>query len=296
MWTKGKTKPWLWLAPLGLLLALVFGYPLVEILRLSFTNSTMVSGESYSYTPSTYRSILGGPDFLDTLRVTFLFVVFSVVFQLLLGLLIALLVDNARRRGLRGAMLTRTVVLTAWAIPGVVIGVLWQLLYQESTSGILNYLGSLLGFSGNATFLSDPNAALISVTIANIWRGTAFSMILMYAGLQTVPRDLLEAAKLDGAGPLQSFRTVTLPTLLPLVAIDLVTITVETFNSFDMIMSLTKGGPGTSTQVLALKVYDQIFTQLGLGRGAAMSVVLLLINVLMIIVYFRYAKRREMLT
>ncbi|WP_031468326.1 carbohydrate ABC transporter permease [Sciscionella sediminilitoris] len=290
---KTAAKPWIWLIPLGALLLVVFGYPIVEIVRLSFTDATMVSGEPYSYTGSAYRSVVTGPDFADTLRVTFLFVVFSVVFQLLLGLLIALLVDNAKHRGLRGAMVTRTVVLTAWAIPGVVIGVIWQLLYQESTSGILNYLGSLLGFSGDSAFLSDPGNALVSVTIANVWRGTAFSMILMYAGLQTVQRDLLEAARLDGAGPFQAFRAVTLPALLPLIAIDLVTITVETFNSFDMIMALTKGGPGTSTQVLALKVYDQIFTQLGLGRGAAMSIVLLLINAVMIAIYFRYHKRRE---
>lgn len=287
------TRPWLWMLPLGLVLLVVFCYPLVEILRLSFTNATMVTGEPYHYTAAPYQSIVAGQDFTSTLRVTFLFVSFSVVFQLLLGFAIALLVDTAKRRRLRGALLTRTVVLTAWAIPGVVIGVIWSLLYQESPSGILNYLGSLIGFSGNIAFLSDPGNALISVTVANIWRGTALSMILMYAGLQTVPRHLLEATRIDGAGPLQAFRAVTLPALLPLITINLVTITVETFNTFDMVMALTGGGPGTATQVLSLKIYDQIFTQLSLGRGAAMAVVLLLINAVMIALYFRYDSWQE---
>ncbi|WP_158889641.1 carbohydrate ABC transporter permease [Amycolatopsis anabasis] len=286
-------RPWLWMLPLGAVLLLVFVYPLVEIVRLSFTDATLVAGEPYSYTAAPYRSVVAGQDFADILRITFLFVVFSVVFQLLLGFAIALLVDTAKRRGLRGALVTRTVVLTAWAIPGVVIGVIWSLLYQEGSAGILNYLGGLVGLSGDTAFLSDPDAALISVTVANIWRGTALSMILMYAGLQTVPRDLLEAARIDGAGPVQSFRAVTFPVLLPLIAIDLVTITVETFNTFDMVLALTGGGPGTATQVLALGVYDQMFNQLNLGRGAAMSVVLLLINVVMIGFYFRYTARRE---
>lgn len=290
---RGPTRPWLWLLPLGAVLLVVFCYPLVEIIRLSFTDATMVADEPYSYTTAPYRSVVAGPDFLSTLQVTFLFVLFSVVFQLLLGFAIALLVDTARRRGLRGALLTRTVVLTAWAMPGVVIGVIWGLLYQEDSAGILNYLGSLIGFGGETAFLSDPDAALVSVTVANIWRGTALSMILMYAGLQTVPRDLLESARVDGAGPLQSLRSVTLPVLLPLITIDLVTITVETFNTFDMVMALTGGGPGTSTQVLALGIYDQMFTQLNLGRGAAMAVVLLLINLVMVGIYFRHTARQE---
>ncbi|WP_051342663.1 carbohydrate ABC transporter permease [Pseudonocardia spinosispora] len=286
-------RPWLWMLPLGVVLVMVFVYPILEILRLSFTDATMVAGEPYSYTAATYRSIVAGQDFADILRVTVLFVLFSVVFQLLLGFAVALLVDTAARRGLRGALVTRTVVLTAWAIPGVVIGVIWRLLYQDGPAGILNYLGGMIGLSGNASFLSDPDAALISVTVANIWRGTALSMILMYAGLQSVSRELLEAARIDGAGTFQAFRAVTWPVLLPLVAIDLITITVETFNTFDMVMALTGGGPGTATEVLALGVYDQMFNQLNLGRGATMSVVLLLINVIMVGFYFRYSARRE---
>ncbi|WP_461143223.1 carbohydrate ABC transporter permease [Salinifilum aidingensis] len=291
--TSATSRPLLWLLPLGLVLLVVFCYPVVEILRLSFTDASVVAGEPYRYTAAPYESVVLGRDFAATLRVTFLFVSCSVVFQLLLGFAIALLVDTARRRRLSGALLTRTVVLTAWAIPGVVTGVIWSLLYQESSSGILNHLGGLVGLSGEIAFLSDPDNALLSVTIANIWRGTALSMILMYAGLQTVPRHLLEAARIDGAGPVQSFRAVTLPALLPLITINLVTITVETFNTFDMVMALTGGGPGTATQVLSLKIYDQIFTQLSLGRGAAMAAVLLLINAAMIVLYFRYDSWQE---
>src|SRR3712207_4160804 len=139
-----RPSAWPWLLPLALLLGVVLIYPMVEIIRLSFTDSSLVSGEAYEYTTDPYRSLVAGTDFRHTLGITFLFVLFSTVFQLLLGLAAALLVNGAERRGLRGTVLTRTVVLTAWAIPGVIIGVIWALLYEESQSGILNYGLSLV--------------------------------------------------------------------------------------------------------------------------------------------------------
>jgi multiple sugar transport system permease protein len=221
------------------------------------------------------------------------FVLASTVFQILLGFGAALLVNGAERRGVRGTVATRTVVLTAWAVPGVIIGVIWSLLYEESQSGILNYGLSLLGFSGETPFLSDPNLALVSVIIANVWRGTALSMILCYAGLKTISADLYEAARVDGANGPQTLRRITIPIMMPILTTTLVLVVVETFNTFDMVLSLTGGGPGEATQVLALGVYDQIFRQLNVGRGAAIAVVLMLINVAMIAVYLRLVEREE---
>lgn len=285
--------PWPWLLPLGLLLALVLVYPVVEVLRLSFTDATLVSGEPYRYTTDAYASLVRGSDFRDTLGTTFVFVLFSTVFQLLLGFGAALLIHSAERRGLRGTVAVRTVVLTAWAIPGVVIGIIWSLLYTETPSGILNHGLSLLGGSGATPFLSDPQLALVSVTVANVWRGTALSMILSYAGLKTIPDDVYEAARVDGAGRVATLVRITVPLMLPILTTNLVLVVVETFNTFDMVLSLTGGGPGNATQVLALAVYDQLFGQLSLGRGAAMAVVLMAVNVVMIAVYLRLVERGE---
>jgi multiple sugar transport system permease protein len=282
-----------WLLPLGLLLALVLVYPVIEIIRLSFTDASLVSGEPYDVTIEAYASLVQGSDFRDTLRITFVFVLFSTVFQILLGFAAALLVHGAERRGLRGTVLTRTTVMTAWAVPGVIIGVIWSLLYQESESGILNHGLSLIGFSGQTPFLSDPDLALASVTVANIWRGTALSMILCYAGLKTIPDDVYEAARIDGAGAVATLFRITVPMMLPILLTNLVLVTVETFNTFDMVLALTGGGPGNATTVLALDLYDQMFRQLNLGRGAATAVVLMLINVVMIALYFRLVERTE---
>jgi multiple sugar transport system permease protein len=288
-----RPRAWPWILPLALLLGIVLIYPMVEIVRLSFTDSSLVSGEPYEYTTDPYRSLVAGTDFRQTLGITFIFVLFSTVFQLLLGLTAALLVNGAERRGLRGTVLTRTVVLTAWAIPGVIIGVIWALLYEESRSGILNYGLSTVGFSGETPFLSDPDVALVSVTVANVWRGTALSMILCYAGLKTIPTDVYEAARVDGATARQTLGRVTIPMMMPILTTTLVLVVVETFNTFDMVLALTGGGPGDATEVLALSIYDQIFRQLNVGRGAAMAVVLMLINLAMIAIYLRLIERQE---
>jgi multiple sugar transport system permease protein len=291
-WTEAlAASPILWLLPLTVILLAIFVFPIFEIARLSFTNANLV-GTDYEYTLSSYASLFTSPYFFNMLTVTAIFVFVSVAFQMIFGFLIALAVDQGARRGMRASIITRTAVLSAWAIPGVLIGVIWSILYQQSAGGILNYILSLVGL-GPVPFLSDPEIALASVTIANIWRGTAFSMILVYAGLQTIPGDVIEAAKIDGANAFQRMTRVILPLIAPILFINLVIVSIETFNTFDMVLALTGGGPGRSTEVIALSIYNQIFAQFNLGQGAATAVLLLVISVIMTIVYIRLLQREE---
>ena len=284
-------RPLLWLLPSLILIAVVFVYPITQIIRLSFTDAGLVGGVS-RYTIDSYRSLARG-DLGQILWVTFVFVALSIVFQMLLGFLIALLIDESGRRGLIGVGVTRTLVMTAWAIPGVVIGIIWKLMYQESDSGILNYLFSLVGFSGNTPFLSNPHIALLSVTFANVWRGTALSMILCFAGLKTIPRDALEAAHIDGASAFSTLWRIILPLMRPVLIVNLTIVTIQTLNTFDMMQALTGGGPGRSTEVLALGVYNEIFGQQALGRGAAIGVALMVINMVVVFAYLRFLQRGE---
>lgn len=287
--TKIKKKflntPYPWLIPLSLLLIVVFLYPIIEIVRMSFSDMNLVDSE-YTYTFESYVRLFTLPGFWPMLGTTGFFVFFSVTFQLLCGFIVALLIVRGESLKLKGTIVVRTSVLVAWAIPGVVIGIIFEMLYTETQAGILNHFLSLIGL-GPITFLSDPTMALLSVTLANIWRGTAFSMILMYAGLQTISKDVQEAAKIDGAGPFQRFQNVILPAIAPIVLINLIIISIDTFNTFDMVMALTQGGPGNSTEVIALSIYTSIFQEFNLGVGAATSVILLLINISMTLVYLR---------
>lgn len=274
-----------WLAPLLLLLGLFYLFPLIDVVRLSFSDMTLVGGP-YRYSLASFTNVLTSADFTEMARITAIFVAASVAGQLLLGLLIATLLIAGERRALPGAALVRSVVLIGWILPGVVVGIVWKLMLDESPSGILAYLLSLLDVR-DPVFVSAAGPALFWVVIANVWRGTAFSMILQYAGMKTIPPELYEAAMLDGAGPCQQFLYLTLPSLRRVILINLVLITIVTLNSFDMIVSLTGGGPGRATEVVALFIYNAVFVQFSVGRGAAAAVLLALFGVALMVGYFR---------
>ncbi|MFC0469815.1 carbohydrate ABC transporter permease [Halalkalibacter kiskunsagensis] len=284
------SSPLPWLLPLGIILLFVFLYPIFEIIKFSFTNASLLETD-LSYTLGSYMSLFSLPGFYQMLTITAIFVLFSVVFQLFFGFLIAAAIDQGQKLKLKGTVIVRTAVLTAWAIPGVVIGIIWRIMYNETNAGILNHFVSVLGLN-TISFLSDPNAALFSVILANVWRGTAFSMILIYAAIQTLPSDVMEAAKIDGANALQRLMKVILPMLAPIILITLIIISIDTFNTFDMVMALTGGGPGQSTEVIALSIYTVIFREFNLGQGAATAVVLLAINILMTLVYLKVIGRK----
>jgi multiple sugar transport system permease protein len=280
-----ENRPLPWLAPLLLLLGLFYLFPLLDVVRLSFTDMTLVGG-TYRYSLASFTNLVTSIYFIEMARITAIFVAASVAGQLLLGLLIAALLIGGERRALPGAALVRSVVLIGWILPGVVVGIVWKLVLDESPSGILAYLLSLLDVR-DPVFVSAAGPALFWVVIANVWRGTALSMILQYAGMKTIPPELYEAAMLDGAGPWQQFLYLTLPSLRRIILINLVLITIATLNSFDMIVSLTGGGPGRTTEVVALFIYNAVFVQFSVGRGAAAAVLLALSGVALMVGYFR---------
>jgi multiple sugar transport system substrate-binding protein len=265
-----------WLAPALVLVTTVLLYPMLDLIRLSFTD-TRTHGAAYSYTLDSYRGFLTDPAFYGMVGVTLVFVASSVVLQLGLGLGIALLIDAARRRGAAGTLAARVAVVSAWVIPGVLVGVLWRILLVENRAGIVNYWLSLVGV-GPLPLLSSGTLAMASLIAANTWRGCAFSMILQFAGLQRIPRELHEAADLEGLGAWARFRMVILPMIAPVVALNLALVTIQTLNTFDLILPLTGGGPARSTEVISLYMYRSAFYNLEAGRAAAVAVVMLALN------------------
>ena len=274
-----------WLAPAIAFLAVFMVLPLLDVVRLSFTTASIIEPE-YSYTLSSYAKVFGDKDFLWSLSITFIFVAANCVLQIPLGLLIALAVHAGRDKNVYGSILARTAVLTAWIIPGVLVGILWKTLLSSASSGIINHFVQALGME-RIPFLLDPLYAVISIIVANVWGGAAFCMILQYAGLQRIPAELYEVSRVDGARAWQQFFHITLPQLKPILFINLVLITISSFNTFDMIATLTSGGPAGTTEVLTLAAYIQVFTYWNMGRGAAIAVLLLAITVIMTIVYYK---------
>ncbi|PYR40554.1 MAG: hypothetical protein DMF93_10770 [Acidobacteria bacterium] len=268
-----------WILPAAALVTIVLVYPMLDLLRLSFTDAT-VAGRSYQYTTSSYRALVSDPAFYAMIVVTAIFVAGSVVLQLTIGFALAWLIDAARRRRAPGTLAARVAVVSAWVIPGVLTGVLWKILLIENRSGIVNYYLSRAGL-GPAPLISSPVLALLSVVVANVWRGCAFSMILLYAGLQRVPRELHEAADLEGVSAWQRLRWLLVPQIAPVLLLNLVLITIASFNTFDLIIPLTGGGPARRTEVISLFMYRLGFYDLEAGRSAAAAVVMLAINLLL---------------
>lgn len=269
-----------WLLPTLVALTLFQLYPMIQAVLMSFSNESLISRDSEFVGLAQYIRLFTDPDFYEMLRITAIYAFSSVILHVFLGLVLALAIDYGVRRGLRGHLTTRVSVLLAWIVPGIIIGLVWKVMLVETQFGAVNHFLGLIGI-GPVPFRSDPQLALVSTIIAGTWRGTAFSMIMIYGGLQRVPQRLYEAARVDGAGPWDRFRHVTLPQLKPVLFVTTVLVTIYALNTFDLIFALTGGGPGRATQVLALFMYEEAFGKYALGRGAAIAVVMLGINLLL---------------
>jgi len=291
-----RTRPRLpeqvaWLTPLLVIATLFFLWPVVNVIRLAFTDTTLLR-DGYSYTLQTFSQTLTDPSLPQVLGVTAIFVGASVAGQLLFGLAIALILQRAVARRLHGAVLVRSVVLSAWVMPGILIGVIWQIVLNEGPFGLVNSALAAVGL-GPVAFLSDTDLAVASAVTANIWRGTAFTMLLLYAALQTVNDELLDAAKVDGAGRMRTLWHVTLPQIRPVLLVNAILITIATLNTFDMILALTGGGPAQATEVLALRTYNSVFVNFNLASGCVFAVFLLGASLLLTVIYRRILREDD---
>jgi multiple sugar transport system permease protein len=200
---------------------------------------------------------------------TLVFTLGSVGLELLLGIGVAL-VMHARFRG-RG--LFRTAVLVPWAVPTVVAGMMWAWIYNDQY-GVLNHLLAGTGLiDGHVAWLGMQETAMLSLIFADVWKTTPFMALLLLAGLQMIPEELYEAARVDGAGRFARFFKITLPLLGPTILVALLFRAMDAFRVFDLVFVLTGGGPGNSTETMSLYAYKYLFSYLEFGRGSALAVI-----------------------
>jgi multiple sugar transport system permease protein len=239
-----------------------------------------------------YLKLLRDASFLNSLDVSLKFTIGSAVLgQLSLGLLLAVLL---KRRDVSSIVKGATIVAVtfAWVIPDIVAVYVWGAF--TAPSGLLNTILGLLGLPPQRWLSRD--LALETVIIANIWRGTAFSMILFSSALETVPKELYEAADVDGASGWQRFRLITLPLITPAILIDLILITLWTFGYFTLVFGLTGGGPGKATEIMPVFIYNRAFGFYEIGYGAALSFVMMVIVGLFCLIYLVLLRRAERMT
>jgi len=206
-----------------------------------------------------------------------------------LGLALALLLNHE----IRGRGVFRAALLVPMMLPAVVVGVVWRLMLNPNF-GAIN--GTLKGFGFNTealTWTASPRLALLSVIVVDIWQWTPFVFLVLLAGLQAIPQEPYEAAKIDGSSQWQTFRYVTLPLLKPAILIALLLRTMDLLRVFDQIFILTEGGPGFATETISLYIYRAAFRFFDFGYAAAMSFVLLAITNVISVVYIRFLQTRE---
>jgi multiple sugar transport system permease protein len=280
-----------WMLPAIAVLGLFYLYPAIDVVRLSFTDATLI-GDHENYTFASIVNALSSSRLPGVLLATLIFVGGSIMGQQILGLILALVVIRGETRGLIGMTLLRTTALVAWVVPGIAGGIVWQMLFSEAPFGAINSLLRLLHMAPVA-WLSNPAMAPWSAVIANIWRGTAFSMVVMYAARKAIDPELFEAAEVDGASALQRLRYITIPQLRPAILVNMILITIQTMNTFDAIISLTGGGPGLATEVISLYTFNIVFRNYDLAGGSVMSFLMLLISLTLALIYVGFPPREE---
>ena len=265
-------------APVVILLLLVTGYPLVYNLWNSFHNVVL----SNAGAPQTfagiknYQQLFTTAGFVPALLRTLAFTVVSVVLETIAALGLALMLH----RSFRGRGVMRAAILIPWAVPTVVSAMLWVTMF-DPRSGFVDYLLGILHLPGsNTTWLAGEWTAWAAILVADAWKNVPFIAIILLAGLQLIPSDVYEAARMDGASAWQSFRRMTLPLLRPALMVALIFRTLQAFLVFDIIYIMTGGGPGTTTETLSYLNWYAFLVNTNFGVGGAISVSLVVISLL----------------
>ncbi len=262
------------------LLLLVFAYPIVRAIWLGLFDQNLGTELQPVFAGlSNYRRILGDGRFWQSFWVTTRFTVLSVAIELVLGIAIALVLN----RSFPGRDLVRTIAILPWALPTALIGLTWTWIFNDQY-GIANDLLLKLGLAETGVnWLGEPFTATVAILFADIWKTTPFISILLLSGLQAIPTDLYEAHALEGATPIQSFWQITLPLLIPQIIVASLFRVAQAFGIFDLIQVMTGGGPGGSTEMVALYIYANAMRYLDFGYGSALVVVTFLLLIVAVV-------------
>ncbi|ADK80751.1 carbohydrate ABC transporter permease [Sediminispirochaeta smaragdinae] len=270
-----KNRSLMWfLVPITVYLLFFFLYPVIYDIYISFFDYRLGSQAQFVGFGN-YRAMLNDSQYMGSLITTMVFVVAAVVSELVLGMLIALLLNNEHplMQGIR------TIILIPTVFTPLVAGLVWKALYHPDL-GMYTYYLRKIGLDIGRGLTVERSSALFSVILVDIWEWTPLMVIVILAGLKSLPKDPYEAAMLDGASRLQIFFRITLPLLRPTVVVALLIRTLDALKIFDIVWSITGGGPGTTTTVANLRIYEVGMQHLKIGYAAALSNVLLVFGVI----------------
>ncbi|QPL05609.1 MULTISPECIES: carbohydrate ABC transporter permease [Actinomyces] len=283
--------PFAYLSPTVTLLLVLMVVPIIIVIGYSLQDAVITTKQSHFVGLENYIDILTSAKFRTALGNTIVFVVVSVVAHMLIGLGFALLLNSDAVSNVTQAVF-RTIFVLPWLLTVAIIAILWRLLLNPN--GVVNALLSALGVvSGQHEWLADPDLALAVVTFINIWSGYPFFMISILAGLQGIPRDLYEAAEVDGAGVLRRFWSITIPQLRPIIISMALLDVIWTSQQFALIWMTTGGGPLNKTEMLSTFTYKMAFSEYDFAGASASAVIILVLSMVLAFFYVRSQKARD---
>ncbi|WP_433632616.1 carbohydrate ABC transporter permease [Halomicrococcus sp. NG-SE-24] len=266
------------------LLGILVAFPVGYLIWTSVHSISRYGGQEFIGLQN-YVDIFQDPMFFMSLRHSILYTLGSVTLAFLIGFTCALALNKIVNQRIRSSF--TVLILLAWAVPLVVTGLIWRFMLHADY-GVVNAILVGTGItSENLPFVTEPTLAFISVVIVDAWSRAPFATIILLAGLQTIPDTLYEAATVDGATDFAKFRDITLPQIKPSAGVALLIMTMFAFRTFSIVFSLTQGGPGNATEVLATYIYSSGVKQLRLGYSAALSIVMILMTLIIVALYVK---------
>ena len=258
-------------APVILLRLATAAYPIGQTLWLSMTDTHLFDSEHSFVGLNNYRMLFADPDFRSMLGFSIIFIAASTLLEIVFGLAIASMLNNK----FKGRLLARTMNLIPWAIPTIVAAYAFQWILDDQFGMFSHWISQLTGI--RPAVFNTASSARITLVLVNVWKNSSFMAVIFLAGLQGVPEELYEAAKVDGAGPLRRFWKITLPMLMPLLITMGMYFLIWQLANFDLVYGLTSGGPGIATTIIPLNIFHEGMIFFKFGYASAISVILMII-------------------
>ncbi len=266
--------------------AVVLLYPLLNTIFMSFTDQNMLKADRHFVGLANFQGLWNDPNFLDVFIHTIVFVVAATLFPFILGFIWSIVL----LQGFKGSQWLRSLTLVNWVLPGTAISFLWMWIFQ-SNYGVINGLLLRMGIiSENINWLGSTDYAMAVIVVAATWKGIPWFMVFLFGGLQAVPRDQLEAARIDGAGNISAFLNIVYPYMRPIIAVVLLLGVIGNLQQFDLQWVMTEGGPARATTTLSIEVYRSAFREWNLGKASAIGVVWVLIMSVFAVFYLRHMR------
>lgn len=281
MTTKDRWIIWFFLTPAFILMGVMLYYPMIGTVIESFYDTSFISPEPRFVGWTVYEKVWNSRQFPKVVWNSIYWTVGVVLLQNVLGFFVAMLLNQ----GLPAQGLLRALVLLPFVLPGVVTAILWRFMYDPQL-GLVNSLMIWLGlFEDNAAWLANADTAMAAVIFVAVWKGFPFSMLIYLAALQNVDKSQLEAATIDGAGPWRRLIDVTLPSIKDVVVVNIVLTLILTFNYFDIVWVMTRGGPQNATHIFPTRIFETGFGQFRFGEAAVYGVFSILILAVLVALY-----------